>query len=293
MILSRKLNRLGSVSKDLFSKSALQASSFLDLVSSKIYENQNSGLNISCFEIPQNFIVPNFDLVEDESEDARKIWEIYRLLKTNNHRVVFFLPSQFFLGSQLEDAVASSKLIVNDLACFLDQIGVSGPSIVLRIGSAYGARKVTMQRFCDNAESLGNKVLSKIAVCNDEKPSLFSVTDLLSGVYYTSKIPIVFRLLPHQFNNGGLSIREALFLSVSTWPVGQTPLFIHSESSEVDQNGIALSPSPSNYLKHRIPTFGLDIDIVIDSPIESRACLKYLSELISLKPMVINKIEKK
>ncbi len=293
MILSRKLNRLGCINREFSSKNIQDSFIFLDNIFSRIKQNQEIGITITCIEIPQNLIVPNFELVEEESDSSSLVWEIFRFLKTSGHRLCFFLPTHFFLGSQLPDVVENTQTTITNLSSLLDQFGIDEPSIFLRVGSAYGARKSTMDRFCSNVGCLDKKVVRKIAVCNDEKPSLFSVTDLLSGVFYSSNLPIVFRFLPHQFNAGGLSIREALFLAVSTWPEGTTPVFIHSESSEVDSNGLSLSPVPSQFLKHRIPTFGLDIDIVLDSPAEYRACVKYKNELISLKPIVINKIDKK
>ncbi len=293
MILSRNLNRLGCVNRDLSLKNPSDVASFLNLVFDRIKENDSLSIGITTFEIPQNFILPEFSHIEEDSVEGKLLWSIFMFVKSTGHRVLFFLPSQFFLGSQIPDVVENTKYLVVGLSSLLEQIGIYGPSIVLRVGSAYGARKTTMERFCENVNNMEDKTIKKLAVCNDEKPSLFSVTDLLSGIFYSCRIPIVFRLLPHQFNNGGLSIREALFLAVSTWAEGTTPVFIHSESSEIDPNGVSLSPVPSEFLNYRIPTFGLDLDIILDSPAEIKSCLKYKSNLISLKPMVINKIDKK
>lgn len=293
MILSKNLNRLGCIHRDFSPSSSIDVLVFLDILFLRIRNNQSIGNNVTAFEIPQGFTIPNFEEVEDDSDESKILWDLFMFVKTTNHRVLFFLPSHYFLGSQLQDVVDNTKSIISNLSSLLDQIGITDPSIILRVGSAYGARKVTMERFSSNVNSLSPKEIEKLSVCNDEKPSLFSVTDLLSGIFYSTKIPIVFRFLPHQFNNGSLSIREALFLAVSTWPTGTTPVFIHSESSEIDENGISLSPVPADFLKHRIPTFGLDLDIILDSPVGEKACTKYRSELISLKPMVINKIDKK
>lgn len=293
MILSRNLNRLGCVNRDLSSRNTYDLLSLLNLVFLRIKENDSLGIKITTFEISQNFILPKLEQIEEDSNEGKLLWSIFMFVKSSDHRVLFLLPSQFFLGSQIPEVVENTKTLISGLSSLLEQIGIYGPSIVLRVGSAYGARKSTMERFCENVRELDEKTLKKLAVCNDEKPSLFSVTDLLSGIFYSCKIPIVFRLLPHQFNNGGLSIREALFLAVSTWPAGTTPVFIHSESSEIDSNGVSLSPVSAEFLHYRIPTFGLDLDVILDSPAEIKSCVKYKSNFISLKPMVINKIDKK
>lgn len=284
---------MGCINRDFNSGEINNPLDFLYILYSRIKHNHGIGLGITTLEIPQNFSLPVFDDIEDDSDESRYLLEIFMFVRKTGHRVMFFLPSQFFMGSQIPEVVDGTKRILANLSVLLDQIGIHDPSIVLRVGSAYGNRKNTMERFCENVNQLDPRVIEKLSVCNDEKPSLFSVTDLLSGVFYSCKLPIVFRILPHQFNTGGLSIREALFLAVSTWPDTTTPVFVHSESCEIDENGIPISPSPSDFLKYRVPTFGLDIDIILDTPAEEKACLRYKSDLISLKPMVINKIDKK
>ena len=292
MILGRNLNQIGYVNREVSSSTDgtyLFAQGVLDLISN----NHEKGIPVTCIEIPQNFTKLDFSDIEEESKESEVIWSIFQFIKSNRHRLFFFLPNYYFLGSQIESVVEDSKSVITELSIFLDQVGVKETSIILRIGSAYGARKGTMERFCREVMSLGDSAVKKLSVCNDEKPSLFSVTDLLSGVFYSVGLPIVFRFLPHQFNSGGLSTREAYFLAVSTWPGGKVPIFIHSESSEVDENGVSLSPVPSDKLLHRIPTFGLEIDVILDIPSGLEGCIGYLANYISLRPMVINKVGRK
>jgi hypothetical protein len=292
MILGRNLNRIGYTSKVIGPKTK-DVSIFAETVLGLVSENQERGISVTCIEVEQGFHPLDFSVIEDGSQESDVIWEVFQFLKSNRHRLFFFLPSYYFLGSQIPEVVTGTKEVLKSLSVFLDQVGVRETSIILRIGSAYGARKSTMERFCDVIEGLESSIGEKLSVCNDEKPSLFSVTDLLSGIFYRIGIPIVFRFLPHQFNAGSLSTREAYFLAVSTWVKGKVPIFMHSESSEVDENGISLSPAPSDYLRHRIPTFGLEIDVIIDLPTGLNGCMHYLANSISFKPMVINKIGKK
>lgn len=291
MILGRNLNQIGYVDRDFDPTGDLHP--FLLYILERVTKDHSKGISLTCLEIPQGFPIFDFSLIEEDSRESSVIWDIFQFIKSSKHRIFFFLPNYYFLGSQISSVVEDTKSLVYSLSTFLDQIGVKETSIILRVGSAYGARKVTLNRFCSEIESMEKTVIEKLSVCNDEKPSLFSVTDLLSGVFYRVNIPIVFRFLPHQFNSGGLSTREAYFLAVSTWVKNKIPIFIHSESSEVDENGVSLSPSPSSSLLYRIPTFGLEIDVVIDMPSGLDGCLSYLSRCISLKPMVINKVGKK
>lgn len=264
---------------------------FLDFIILHINSNIHKGIHITCIDtINVDFGGIDFSRMEEDSLEQEKIDVISNFLSFKESRIFFFVGKTHFLGSQLPEVVSETKEILKKISDFLEIIGQKGPSILVRVGSAYGNRKETLSRFCSEVSSLDDEVSSRLVVMNDEKPSLFSVTDLLSGVFYTAKTPICFRFLPHQFNNGGLTSREALFLSSSTWPAGVKPVFIHSEPESSDEFGVPSSPSPSGHLQYRIPTFNLETDIILDCGERDLACVKYMLENKSLKPIVINKI---
>jgi hypothetical protein len=248
-------------------------------------------LDVNELDLSQSFFD---DMIEEENPNiSKKINEINSLVNKNSLRICFFVGRDYFLGSQLEHIKSNTIILLNMLGSILDLLGVDYPSIIVRVGSAYGNRKLTMRSFCERISLLNKSTSNKLCVTNDEKPSLFSITDLLSGIYYESGIPLCFRSLPHQFNDGGLTFREALFLSCSTWKSNHKPFFIHAESKEINEHGISLSPVPSPSLTRRIPTFGLDCDVIIDSPRGESAYIDYMKAYKSLPPVVINKISKK
>lgn len=269
----------------------------LDLILALCIVNSKISSKIVCLNLGELDITSDFledDFIEEENPLlSEKINDINSLINKNSMRVVIFIGKDYFLGSQLEDIRIKTIKLLNKLSDVLGVIGMNGPSLVIRIGSAYGNRKKTMKEFCLMVSKLKKSTVQRLAVMNDEKPSLFSITDLLSGVYYETGIPLCFRILPHQFNDGGLSIREAMFLAASTWRVNTKPFFFHSEAADVDSNGKALSPNCANLLTMRIPTFGLDIDVIIDSPNRELCYLEYLKSHRGLPPTVINKISKK
>lgn len=293
MLLNRTAHRIGYVGsmKSWDGKKIETLGRFLDFIILHINYNLHRGIHITCVDVVNvDFSEVDFSRIEEDSLEQEKIDVILNFLSFKGSRIFFFLGKTHFLGSQLPEVVSEAKDILRKISEFLEMIGQKGPSILIRVGSAYGNRKETLDRFCSEVSSLSEEVSSRLVVMNDEKPSLFSVTDLLSGVFYMTKTPICFRFLPHQFNNGGLTSREALFLSSSTWPVGVKPVFIHSEPESIDEFGVPSSPSPSDYLHHRIPTFNLEIDIIVDCRERDLACLKYMLENKSLKPIIINKI---
>lgn len=258
--------------------------------------NLSLDIKIVCLNVSDFTFAPDFfdSVIEEESPVISSlINEANSIISKNGIRICLFIGKDYFLGSQLEEVKKDTIKLINRLSKILDILGVNYPSIMLRIGSAYGNRKATMDEFCKRISLLDDSCVSKLCVMNDDKPSLFSITDLLSGVYYKSGIPICFRILPHQFNDGGLTIREALFLSCSTWGPGRKPIFFHSESNDLDPNGIPLESQVSGMLTRRIPTFGLDLDVVIESTVKEDVCLKYRMDYKSLPPMVINKVGNK
>jgi UV DNA damage repair endonuclease len=292
-ITSPKLSYIGPHKED--SKSPSRIDSFVDLlilVDNNLSLNSKIDISNTCIDVSNLSFTSNF---YDETIDEESLVASELLNKINSHiartgsKIFFYLSKDYFLGTQIESVEKTTSTLITKLSEILETVGVNYPSILVRIGSAYGNRKSTMKTFCERTKKLGKSSISRLCVMNDDKPSLFSVTDLLSGVYYETGIPICFRILPHQFNDGGLSIREALFLSCSTWKSEHKPIFIHSESKTVDEFGFPVDSKSSDYLLHRIPTFGLKLDIIIDSPAKEDACLKYRMEYKSLPPIVINR----
>lgn len=292
MLLNRTAHRIGYLgSSSTWDKKVESLNQFLDFLIFHLNHNIHNGIQILCVDtLDLNLERIDFSQIEEDSSEQEKIDIISNFLSFNKSRIFFFIGKNHFLGSILPEVLEETKKVLENFSNFLEAVGQSGPSIIVRVGSAYGNRKATMARFCLEVNNLPEKISSKLIVTNDEKPSLFSVTDLLSGVFYSTRVPICFRFLPHQFNDGGLTSREALFLSSSTWPEGTKPVFIHAEPEEVDEFGVPTSPSTSEFLSFRVPTLNLEIDFILDCKGKEIACLKYMKENKSLKPMVINKI---
>lgn len=265
---------------------------FLNLVSDSIELNLKMGIKILCIDTNEfkdlDFIY-NFEFDEENPKVSKVLDKIHGFLFVDNFRICFIIPKEKFLGSQLDGVPESTAHLLEKVSSLLDLFGQRGRSIIIRIGSAYGNRKSTIESFNQRIADLSDSCGKKICVMNDEKPSLFSVTDLISGCYYSAGLPVCFRFLNHIFNDGGLSVREAFFLSCSTWKFGSNPIIIHAEPEEEDDFGLPLTTSPAAFIKRRIPTFGLYPDILIDSPEKERACSKYISEMLSLPPIVFNK----
>lgn len=268
----------------------------VELIICSVQYNIDLNLSLTCLDFSEIKFSPDFfqsELNEEKSEIAQTLTFAQEIIARSGTRICLIIPKNYFLGSQISEVADKTSALISKTSEVLDALGIKYPSIVIRVGSAYGNRKKTLSSFCDSLKKLGKDTISRVSVMNDDKPSLFSTTDLLTGVYYEVGVPLTFRLLPHQFNDGGLSIREALFLSCSTWDDGCKPIFIYSESLEYDTDGIPVTTKPSPQITKRIPTFGLNMDVIIDSSSKEDACLGYLMEYKSLPPIVINKVNSK
>lgn len=267
----------------------------LDLIYRSLIENKNKGIRNLSIDSSEIEFSDNFfsDQIDEELEEVGDLLnKINKILILNSSKVFFYCSKEYFLASQMEEIRIKTISLLNSISSIFDSIGVNYPSIIIRIGSAYGNRKETMKTFCSRLKELNPETVTKLTVTNDDKPSLFSVTDLLSGVYYETQIPISFRFIGHVFNNGGLTVREAIFLSNSTWK-GEIPIFIHSESRDRDLEGNFISPLPSDYLSNRIPTFGLPLNIILEVNKKEEACIRYSREYLSLGPIIFTKKNKK
>jgi hypothetical protein len=144
-------------------------------------------------------------------------------------RVAFYLKSKNSLISTDSNSTKKAKNEIFKLSNFIQEIDAGRYDIPLicHIGGAKGNKRKSMEEFCKIFEKLPWKTQKQIAIINDEKPSLYSVKDLLSVPYIDKKIPIVFRTTSHRTNQGGLTYRESLFLSCSTWAERENPIMFY------------------------------------------------------------------
>lgn len=125
-----------------------------------------------------------------------------------------------------EEIIRASKLI-EEIDC-----GKFDIPLICHIGGAKGNRRKSMLEFCKFFDSLNWRTQKSICLINDEKPSLYSVKDLLSVTYIEKKIPIVFRTSSHRTNQGGLTYKESFFLAASTWVERSNPIMFYCPTNQ-------------------------------------------------------------
>ena len=224
---------------------------FSDFCYQKIKEGKSLGYSCFIFElVEEDFSILDFT-------DCSDLEELRDLIEEKDTRIAFYIKSKKSLTSDFtEDIVVAIEELKKCIAfskCITD-IPQESP-VIVHVGGAKGDRKTTMERFCTILESnFKEDEISRIAVINDDKPSLFSVKDLLPGIFYRLKLPIIFRSISYPTNQGNLTLNESLFLAASTWNRQVNPIFIYLPDG-VEAPDMAGKTSP----------FGLQLDIVFDN----------------------------
>jgi hypothetical protein len=224
---------------------------FCDFVINKISEGLSIGYECFIFEITDD----DFDVLDfNASAAAKESMENY--LNNLGVRVSFYIKGKKYLTADSADEVADAHSQIISCLGFIKSFSIKDYQempVILHIGGAKGDRRGTMEDFCKKVESLfSTEDIKRLAVVNDEKPSLFSVKDLLPGVFYKIKIPIVFRSTAYPTNQGNLTLNESLFLAASTWKRTVNPIFVYL-------------PGNTKLGGEDTRPFGLELDFVFDN----------------------------
>ncbi|GIM11054.1 hypothetical protein Vretimale_14410, partial [Volvox reticuliferus] len=192
------------------------------------------------------------------------------------HRITFH-PSEFTkIASDKPEVVETSIKELEVHSRILDLMGFLPATpfnkINIHVGGVYGNKTASMDRFAKVVlERLSPNCRSRLTVENDDKPSLYSVRDL---IYLANKahIPIVFDFHHHRFCTGELSEEEAFHQALSTWPRGVRPIVHWSESQEGRR-----ANAHSDYVSGPINLYGMEqeVDVMIESKAKELALLHY------------------
>ena len=251
-----------------------------------------------------------FKDLPDYQEICDLLQAIGKLAIDNNQRLSFH-PGQFcVLASPNETVVLNAMNELNKSAQIMDLMGLPKSrmsKINIHVGGAYGDKKSALDRFCKNYLRTSSSVQARLTVENDDKASMYSVSDLYWGVYKVVGIPIVFDYHHHQFCTGDLTEEEALRVAAKTW--GNVKQCTHYSESRRREQTLVVEELMSNsniteqtlqdwptiakmhkevskikvqahsdYIVDEINDYGLDIDVVVESKAKELAVLSYLKK---------------
>ena len=205
---------------------------------------------------------------------------IGKFVQENNVRITCH-PGPFnVLGSPNDDVVRRTIIDLELHGKIFDLMGLSKTpfnKINIHCNGAYGDKVETMKRFCRKFDMLSDSVKSRLTVENDDKASMYSVKDLMQ-IHNTIGIPIVFDYHHHKFCTGDLSEEDALRLATSTWGT-VTPVVHYSESKALHENDSKIKPQAhSDYIDILPNTYGLDVDIMLETKQKELELLKVIKK---------------
>jgi UV DNA damage endonuclease len=195
-----------------------------------------------------------------------------------------FHPGQFnVLCSPNEKTVANTIIDLNQHAKIMDLMGLPiSPKypINIHLGGAYGDKKAAMERFCENfLNCLSESAQKRLIVENDDKGSMFSVSDLYEGVYKNIGIPITFDYHHHRFCTGGLTEEDALKLASLSWPTDIKQMVHYSSCRKTFEEPDQKAQAHADYIYEYINDYGLLLDVEIEAKAKELAVIKYREDL--------------
>jgi UV DNA damage endonuclease len=227
---------------------------------------------MSEYEISE---MPNFEEIREAC------LEVGDIAKKAGQRLSFH-PGQFnILSSPSDKVVRNTAKDLNQHAEIMDLMGLPATfqyPINIHVGGAYGDKPLAMQRFVDNFNKyLSGSTKKRLVVENDDKASMFSVSDLY-WIWTKTDTPITFDYHHHRFCDGGLNEEEALLMATSTWPEGIRPMTHYSSCRKTFEDGSQKAQAHADFIYEEIKDYGLEIDIEIESKAKERAVIKYLKD---------------
>lgn len=186
------------------------------------------GYKLFIVELSEKDIDNSTDITEAQKE------RFLYYLEDLDIRISFYIKSKNHVVSTDIESRKKAKKEILKVGQFIDEIdaGRFDVPLICHIGGANGNRRKSMMEFCKFFDTLPWRIQKQICLINDDKPSLFSIKDLLSVTYVEKKIPIVFRTSSHRTNQGGLTYKESFFLAASTWAERSNPIMFYCPSTQ-------------------------------------------------------------
>ena len=277
-----------SMVKKTFTQKGISYASELALQNSRdLFEilKWNVANNIKLFRISSDMFPWASEYNLEDLPDYKKISNILKGcgtyandngLRINSH------PGPFNVLVSPNPKVVANTIIDLELhGKLFDLMGLSQTpynNINIHCNGVYGDKISAMDRFCDNFEKLSESVRKRLTLENDDKASMYSVSDLMY-IHHKTGIPIVFDYHHHQFCTGGLSERQALLLAVSTWrKSGVTPEVHYSESKALHEENNKLKPQAhSDYITSLPNTYRINVDIMVEAKAKELAILPFIN----------------
>ncbi|WP_345270191.1 UV DNA damage repair endonuclease UvsE [Nibrella viscosa] len=148
--------------------------------------------------------------------------------------------------------------------------------INIHAGGTYGDKTATLIRFAQNFRLLSENLRARLTIENDDRPSLYTVTDLVP-LHETIGTPIVFDYFHHSLNPGYQTEEEAFLTAYKTWDV--RPVVHYSDSRQDREDPKARREAHADWLYSAVNTYGKEVDIVFEAKMKEQAIMRLRGEV--------------
>jgi len=223
----------------------------------------------------------NLEDLKDYKEISAELKKAGDFAKFWNMRLSFH-PGAFTLLSSTKERVVKSAIAELEMhGKVMDLMGLPQTHyahINIHIGAASCGKHVAMDRFADNFKLLSKSVQSRLVVENDDRPSMYAVSDL-KYLYDKIGTPITFDFFHHECQQDPMSQESAFKLAASTWPNGIAPSVHYSESKRLHENDTKIKVvAHSDYINSLPNTYGIDVDVEVECKKKELAILKFIKK---------------
>lgn len=169
-----------------------------------------------------------YDWEAEHGDDLRAIGGLARSLGVR----LSMHPGQFIQPGSLKPEVSERSLLeLRYVTRVFDLIGNSDSVVVLHMGGAYDDRAATAARFVETMRH-ETDVLRYLALENDER--VWAVPEIVATARALG-IPAITDAFHHGLNPGGLTLREALDLSLPRWMARGSRPKLHLSSQDPEK----------------------------------------------------------
>jgi UV DNA damage endonuclease len=234
----------------------------------------NAEHGVRLFRMGQNVIPfashPEFpyDWREVHGEELARVGKVARSLgvRLSMHPGQYINP-----GSPKPDVVERSLHELRYVAAIFEALGSEDGVLVLHLGGAYDDREASAKRFVETMKP-ETEVLRYLALENDER--VWTVREV-SETAEALGIPAIADTLHHELNPGGLTLREALDLSLPTWKErGSRPkLHISSQNPEKQAGAHAYTINVEDWNDLRAALGDREADVMVEAKGKEQALI--------------------
>jgi len=210
---------------------------------------------------------------EHEHAIRNSLQEAGEYAKTHGMRLSCHPGPYTCIASPDPQTVAKSVQCLEMHSLIADLLGYGDEfAINIHMGGVYGDKHSTAGRFLKEFSHLHPSIMRRLTLENDDKPTMWSMTELFKGVAKYCTVKLVLDVHHHRFCQQE-SLREAAEMAFSTWGgFCEIPKVHYSESKEG-----ARPQAHSDYIRNEIPELSdtVTYDVMIEAKAKDLALLEY------------------